>query len=516
MGGFLTNLALHIIPCALLGWLSAEVYLRNPRHRLNRLASIVFAFMMLLFGTSFLSSFFPEESADKLINALVIVPSFVLGFLTMLFMRHLGGQTGRPFATLPDIALAVPLVLIVLVVSQPDVYGTYIDGAGALRQGRGMLADWVVLSSTVWLYCMAVWVLRWKSARSEAAHVRAQHAQAGFGVLGGAVATFAAMGFEPNRLYAGDMHLLMLYALLLFAFFIRRAILHYGLMPSIMEKYRVLFELSPFGVLLVDAQGLIREANPVVKLLLGLQPAELLGKPLAMFLKPGERLPLGEGGSALVEVNMVDMSGETRRMIVHLNELTAEGERLYYVVLQDVTGRKKAEEKILYLAYHDALTGVGNRFYFQESISSMLQSGDEGALLLLDLDRFKAVNDRHGHQAGDALLRVIAMKLRENTPANGMLFRLGGDEFAILLPAGDRSWHPEETAAKLLSCLTGHRGAISEDSPVTVSIGIAYWPDHGIDTTALLHAADLAMYRAKERGRNQFSVYTRDYASTGA
>lgn len=507
MGGFLANLALHLIPCALLGWLSAEAYLRNSRHTLNRLASIMFAFMMLQFGTSFLASVFPEEHAAKLINMFVIVPSFVLGFLVMLFMRQLSGQTAKQSAPYLDLALAIPWILVVLVISQPDLYGVYADGAGIVQRGSRSLPVSLVISATTWLYCMAVWVFGWGVVRSAPSSARSQLAQAGFGVFGGAVTAFSAMLLASRDAEAAAMPLLLLYAMLLFAFFIRRAMMLYGLMPSLMEKYRVLFELSPFGVVLLDANGQIRDANPVIKLLLGLPSAELIGKPLAMFLEQGERLPLGGSGSALVEVSMVAVTGESRRMIVHLNELTADGERQYYVVLQDVTGRKKAEEEILYLAYHDALTGVGNRLYFQDSISSMLKNGSVGALLLLDLDRFKSINDLHGHQAGDALLCEIAENMRDSTPAGALLFRLGGDEFAILLPAGGRGWDPERTAAELLAGLTGHRGAILPDSPVTVSIGIAYWPDHGGDTTTLLHAADTAMYRAKEQGRNRYSVF---------
>ncbi|MDI4644377.1 sensor domain-containing diguanylate cyclase [Cohnella hashimotonis] len=516
MGGFLTNLALHVIPGAMLGWLSAEVFFRNPLHRLNRLASILFALMSLQFGASFLASFFPETAAAKLVNGLLIVPTCVLAFLIMLFVRQLGGQAGKSPASYLDIALAVPFVLIVLVVSQPNVYGAYAEYAGELNPGTGVWAGSIVLAVTVWLYVSAVWLIGWKTARSAAAATRSQHIQAGFGILAGAVVTAVAVLARLGGMPAECAHLMGLFAVLLFAFFIRRAILHYGLMPSVLEKYRVLFELSPFGVLLLDAGGAIREANPVVKLLLGLSPAELVGKPISMFLDKGERLPLDGVGSTMMEVSMVDVDGESRRMIVHLSELTTEGERMYCVVLQDETGRKKAEEEIWYLAYHDALTGVGNRLYFQETISSFLQNGSEGALLLLDLDRFKAVNDRHGHQAGDVLLREVAFKLRTCTPTSGMLFRLGGDEFAVVLPDIDDTWDPAATAQQLLDGLTGHRGAISSDSPVTVSIGIALWPVHGNDTTSLLHAADIAMYKSKDLGRNRYSLYEKEFAGTSA
>lgn len=129
MGGFLTNLALHIIPGAMLGWLSAEVFLRNPLHRLNRLASVLFALMAMQFGASFLASFFPEADAAKLANGLLIVPTCVLGFLMMFFIRQLGAQSKKSPMNFLDIALAIPFVLIVLVVFQPNVYGAYAGGA---------------------------------------------------------------------------------------------------------------------------------------------------------------------------------------------------------------------------------------------------------------------------------------------------------------------------------------------------------------------------------------------------
>lgn len=519
MGGFLTDIALYIIPCAMLGWLSVEVYLRNPRHRLNRLASIMFAFMMLQFGTAFLARVFPADAAAPLTNGLLVVPSFILAFLIMLFVRQLSSRAARPSVPYLDLALAVPGVLVVLLLSQPELYGVYADGAGAVRQGARMMTVTLLLSATTWLYCAAVWLVGWPSVRSGPGGTHSQYKQAGFGIFGGAVMAFAALllHIAPSD-YSDATPLLLLYAMLLFSFFIRRAMMHYGLMPSLMEKYRVLFELSPFGVLLLDAGGGIRDANPVVKLLLGLPSGELIGRPFATYLAPGERLPLGESGSAPLELDIVTEAGETRRMIVHLNELSAEGERQYYVVLEDVTGRKRAEEEILYLAYHDALTGLGNRLYFQDTISSLLKNETSGALLLLDLDRFKVINDRHGHQAGDTLLCEIALRMREVTPAGGMLFRLGGDEFAVLLPdGGECDWNPEGTAAGLLAALTGHRGAIVPESPVTVSIGIACWPEHGTETTALLHAADIAMYEAKERGRNGYSVYdARSFSVTGA
>lgn len=181
---------------------------------------------------------------------------------------------------------------------------------------------------------------------------------------------------------------------------------------------------------------------------------------------------------------------------------------------RDVSERKRFEDQLLDLANHDPLTGLFNRRRFNEEIERQLSTarryGMTGALLFLDLDQFKDVNDSRGHRAGDDLLVALARLLRERLRETDVIARLGGDEFAVLLP------HTDETEAglvaqSLLDAIRGETFTIA-GSPfgVTASIGVALFPAHASTASELLSSADLAMYEAKERGRNRISVFAQE------
>ena len=174
----------------------------------------------------------------------------------------------------------------------------------------------------------------------------------------------------------------------------------------------------------------------------------------------------------------------------------------------DIDARKAAEAQVAYMAGHDALTDLPNRRFFHECLDQKLadvrRHGKACAVLCLDLDRFKAVNDRLGHLAGDALLSTVAKRIRSLVRAEDTLARLGGDEFAILL---DRIGKPEDVA-RLAERADRRRGGAchprQQQAEVGLSIGIALAPDHCAQSDGLLNRADLALYRAKAEGRNTY------------
>jgi len=177
----------------------------------------------------------------------------------------------------------------------------------------------------------------------------------------------------------------------------------------------------------------------------------------------------------------------------------------------DITEQKHNEKRIAYLAEHDVLTGLFNRHRFQEELERAISYAErfeqQGALMFIDLDQFKYINDTLGHHAGDEYLSTIARRLSGNLRKVDVLGRLGGDEFGIVLPNTNQA-EAEQAAKHLMKALTFHGSGETElETPVTASVGIVIFPEHGSVPSHLLALADAAMYSAKEKGRNTYHLY---------
>jgi diguanylate cyclase (GGDEF)-like protein len=231
-----------------------------------------------------------------------------------------------------------------------------------------------------------------------------------------------------------------------------------------------------------------------------LQRCELQGLPFAL----DHRVLLDEGSERFVHTQgeRVREQGRSTRI---------EG------IVQDVTERKQVEEQVRTLAYRDGLTGLGNRRFFAESLQSALSLAQQNlaplAVLFLDLDDFKVVNDTLGHTVGDQLLCVVAERLMDVVEEIGQdsvdptVHRLGGDEFAVILPEID-NWNVVLKCAQAIA--TGLSGSVDLDGydvQASASIGIATWPDEAIDVEGLLTGCDTAMYYAKRGGRGKYRFY---------
>ena len=169
-------------------------------------------------------------------------------------------------------------------------------------------------------------------------------------------------------------------------------------------------------------------------------------------------------------------------------------------------------ERTEYLAYHDSLTGLPNRSLFskllQQNISEARRYEKEVAVLFLDLDRFKVINDTLGHEAGDELLKEVATRIKGCLRESDIVARLGGDEFVVMLPELNQEKHVAVVARKILAAVGQPFTLVGQEFRVTVSIGISTYPQHGLDEQTLTKNADIAMYRAKEEGKNNFQFYS--------
>ena len=182
------------------------------------------------------------------------------------------------------------------------------------------------------------------------------------------------------------------------------------------------------------------------------------------------------------------------------------------VVIDDITERKKSEQRIAFMAHHDVLTGLANRLSImdkiEEAVARHRRRGDSFAVLLLDLDRFKHVNDTLGHAVGDALLRETAVRLKASLRETDVLARLGGDEFAIIQDNDDNQREAASALAdRIIDIISKPFDIDGNEVNIATSIGIALAPEHATSSDSLMKMADLALYRAKSAGRNRHCFF---------
>ncbi|MBI3374620.1 MAG: EAL domain-containing protein [Betaproteobacteria bacterium] len=186
----------------------------------------------------------------------------------------------------------------------------------------------------------------------------------------------------------------------------------------------------------------------------------------------------------------------------------------YRSVGRDITERRRAEARIEYLATHDGLTGLPNRMMFSQTLNLAIESARryarKFALLFIDLDRFKIINDTLGHAAGDALLKQMSARLRQSLRASDVVARLGGDEFVVLVQEVNETGEIALVARKILSGIIEPVLLAGQECRVTGSVGIAMYPADAEDEQSLMTNADIAMYLAKEEGKNNFQFYSSD------
>lgn len=212
-------------------------------------------------------------------------------------------------------------------------------------------------------------------------------------------------------------------------------------------------------------------------------------------------------------------NGETVWVMTTLSLIRDHDDKpLYFIAqIQNITMQKKAEERLRHMAYHDPLTGLANRNKLEQFINHILASSrrhQQGfALVFLDLDRFKNINDTLGHEAGDILLQIIGERLRNTVRNTDMVARLGGDEFVLLITDVKKTESVAIIAQKILESVLQVVVVKGQEIYITTSIGISLYPYDGQNLQTLMKNADLALYRAKEHGRNNYQFYTAEMTS---
>ena len=288
-------------------------------------------------------------------------------------------------------------------------------------------------------------------------------------------------------------------------------------------KLRSLYDLSPLGIALNDMDGRFRQTNRAVEMITGYSQEEILSlgwsdwEVMDGTAEQPVRIEslLEDGRFGPVEMSLKRKDGsrvpvQITGIIVH----SIDGKSHVWSMVEDISVRKRSEQRISFLAYHDALTGLENRLglraRLEEMLESSVQSGKSVAVVLIDLDRFKYVNDTLGHDVGDELLVEIGRRLKSTVREADVVARLGGDEFVLVLGGLPDESHVDALVQKIFRQLRGNVRLSGRTVYTTCSIGISLAPKDGDDSSSLLKHADLAMYCAKAQGGDSYRLFANE------
>ena len=284
----------------------------------------------------------------------------------------------------------------------------------------------------------------------------------------------------------------------------------------------LIYQKSRQGMMIVSANEIIVSVNPAFSEMSGYKDSELIGNNPIHYLTTErdetfyydmwKTVRLKGKWQGIIWNQRKDETKFPQEIEIS-NIKDKNGNANYYLLLiNDVTEKIKSDKKIFYQANYDYLTGIANRYLFQQNleqeISNSQQNNKSFALLLIDLDNFKDINDIKGHNFGDQLLKNVAKKINKSVKNKNNIARFGGDEFTVIIPETDNHSQTEKIAQEIISSLRQPFTINDEQVFITASIGIATYPNDGDDVFTILKHADQAMFKAKEQGRNRYSYFT--------
>jgi diguanylate cyclase (GGDEF)-like protein/PAS domain S-box-containing protein len=295
------------------------------------------------------------------------------------------------------------------------------------------------------------------------------------------------------------------------------------------ERFRRLVELSLDGIAIL-ADHKIVFVNRAGCDMLGAGEEELLGRQMRDFIQRDsqelfdEQLNYAEqtdaGSAPWLEERLVRQDRTTVEVELGACRFVYSGKEALQVIFRDITERRLAKAKLESLAHYDSLTSLPNRVLFFDRLHHVVTEARRYqhplALMFLDLDRFKQINDTHGHAAGDAVLIEAGKRLKECVRACDMVARMGGDEFTIILSKMAEEPDASLVAERIIDAFSRPFNVEGVSASIGVSIGICVYPSHDADLDGIVRHADLAMYRAKQQGRNRYCFYSHDMAGEAA
>lgn len=297
------------------------------------------------------------------------------------------------------------------------------------------------------------------------------------------------------------------------------------------KLHRFIVNNSPDIIYILDEDGCISFLNSRVEALLGFRREELLGQPILALVEKEDRekaayffeqpTPPGEAGRTIDLALRTRSGGRARRYfemslwpVKERDELHGSDRYRLYGTARDITDRLEAEAFISFQAYHDLLTRLPNRTLFKDRLSMAITQAARNdkrlAVMFIDLDRFKVINDSLGHTMGDRLLQAVSQRLMGCIRKGDTLSRFGGDEFTLLLPDAQSEEAAVMVAEKILDSIKRPFKLAGHEIHIGASIGISLFPEGGVTLDAMIKNADIAMYRVKNSGKNGYAIFSHD------
>ena len=288
-----------------------------------------------------------------------------------------------------------------------------------------------------------------------------------------------------------------------------------------LQRFRTAMDATADGIFLISRESMqFVEVNATACTLFGYSRAELFALgPVVLGRSSVEELETlydeiiaGRGSREIIELQLQRKDGSSLEIEVHQQAQSTDTNWIIVAVVRDITERKESQKRLLHLAHYDALTGLPNRTLFYETLARTLSNataqGSLIAVVFLDLDHFKNVNDTLGHACGDELLRQVSQRLVQCVRVRDTVGRLGGDEFALILQLRNGLHGATLVASKIRDTLRQPFMLANHEVVISASIGITLYPDDAVDPQTLIKFADTAMYRAKQAGRDTFRFFT--------
>ncbi|WP_223639035.1 PAS domain S-box protein [Planococcus sp. 4-30] len=287
------------------------------------------------------------------------------------------------------------------------------------------------------------------------------------------------------------------------------------------EKYKLITESTFDIITLIDLSGQIEYVSPASEKILGYPDQTYIGSPFTTHIHPEDAFDLIESVASLIdggepttiEVRYLHREGHYIWMEVSPTPVLSNGElKQFFTISRDITERRRLQDKVAKMAFYDHLSGIPNRRTFDDKLKKAIhqakRTGKKVGVLMLDGRKFKQINDQFGHDAGDAVIKEMAVRLQASIRSSDTVARLGGDEMGIILPEIDSVEMAENTAIRILKSFEVPLNFNGFNIRIGAGIGISLYPDDAVNEKQLVKYADMALYEAKTSDQDQYKIYS--------